>query len=57
GVTVVDDTYNSNPAGARAALALLGRVGDPGGRRVLVTPGMVEMGPVQAEENARLAAE
>ena len=56
GFTVIDDTYNSNPAGASAALELLGRVAAAGARRVLVTPGMVELGAVQARENARFAA-
>ncbi len=54
GITVVDDTFNSNPAGARAAVDLMGS-GD--GRRVLVTPGMVEMGGSQFEENRRLASD
>ncbi|HML48579.1 MAG TPA: cyanophycin synthetase, partial [Clostridia bacterium] len=44
--TVIDDAYNSNPAGARAALAVLKEFT---GRRILVTPGMVELGP---EEDA-----
>ncbi|HCB34287.1 MAG TPA: hypothetical protein DEP69_03755, partial [Acidimicrobiaceae bacterium] len=53
GVVVVDDTYNSNPEGAAAALALL--AGTPAGRRVVVTPGMVELGSVQREANAEFA--
>ncbi len=56
GVHVLDDTYNANPAGGRAALAALARVGDPRHRRVVVTPGMVELGPVQVQENAAFAA-
>lgn len=55
GFTIVDDTYNSNPAGARSALDALERV-STGGRRVLVTPGMVELGERQHEENLALAA-
>ncbi len=55
GFTIVDDTYNSNPAGARSALDTLERVG-AGSRRVLVTPGMVELGPRQHEENVTFAA-
>ena len=54
GYLVLDDTFNSNPAGARLALeALAGEA--PGGRRVLVTPGIVELGSSQYRENAALA--
>jgi len=55
GVTVVDDTYNSNPAGAAAALSTL--LALPARRRVVVTPGMVELGPVQDTENRIFAAD
>lgn len=54
GVYVIDDTFNSNPAGARAALALLASAPTLG-QRVVVTPGMVELGPRQADENERFA--
>ena len=56
GAVAVDDTFNSNPAGCRAALATMARHATAGGRRVVVTPGMVELGPVQVEENRRWAA-
>ena len=52
GFVVLDDTYNANPAGARAALQLLDKLAPAGGRRVVVTPGMVELGPSQRRENA-----
>jgi UDP-N-acetylmuramoyl-tripeptide--D-alanyl-D-alanine ligase len=55
GVIVLDDTYNANPAGARAALTTLGRLGADARRRVVVTPGMVELGSRQAEENTEFA--
>jgi UDP-N-acetylmuramoyl-tripeptide--D-alanyl-D-alanine ligase len=42
GIMVIDDAYNSNPAGAAAALEVLGD--HPAKRRILVTPGMVELG-------------
>ena len=51
---MIDDTYNANPAGARSALALLATLGT--GKKVVVTPGMVELGAVQARENANFAA-
>jgi len=59
GVVVLDDTFNSNPAGAGAALGALARAGsapEGGGRRVVVTPGMVELGSRQAGENRAFAA-
>lgn len=55
GFTILDDTYNSNPAGALMALDALAGCGSPGGLRVLVTPGMVELGVRQAADNEALA--
>jgi UDP-N-acetylmuramoyl-tripeptide--D-alanyl-D-alanine ligase len=54
GVLVFDDTFNANPAGARAALAAL-EAAPISGRRVLVTPGMIELGPRQRQENVAFA--
>src|SRR5690606_32625406 len=48
-VTVIDDAFNSNPVGARNAVEILGQFN--GGRRIIVTPGMVELGERQWEEN------
>lgn len=58
GFDIIDDTFNSNPEGARVALGKLRVLGQ--GRKVVVTPGMVEMGSMQVSENttfARLAAD
>jgi len=55
GFSIIDDTFNSNPAGARSGLERLSRVG-AGGRLAVVTPGMVELGPRQFDENRSLAA-
>lgn len=49
GVTVIDDAYNANPEGVKTALEVLAQFSD--GRRVLVTPGMVELGPIEEQEN------
>ena len=54
GVTVMDDTFNANPAGASAALHRLVEHSPPGGKRVVVTPGLVEMGPRRRIENRAL---
>ena len=54
GVTVLDDTFNANPAGARAALRRLVEHSSSGGKRVVVTPGLVEMGPRRRIENRAL---
>ncbi|MGH8914616.1 MAG: Mur ligase family protein [Acidimicrobiia bacterium] len=56
GFYIVDDTFNSNPAGARSALSRLVSIGGSG-RTVVVTPGMVELGRHQHQENRSFAAE
>ena len=53
GATYLRDAYNSNPVGFQTALDVLGA--HPGSRKILMTPGMVELGPQQATENRRLA--
>lgn len=56
GYVVFDDTFNSNPTGARIGLARLRHETkeSPAARRVVVTPGMVELGATQVAENADL---
>jgi UDP-N-acetylmuramoyl-tripeptide--D-alanyl-D-alanine ligase len=49
----IDDAYNSNPAGFRAALDVLSSFE---GQRVLVTPGMVELGERQDALNRELGS-
>jgi UDP-N-acetylmuramoyl-tripeptide--D-alanyl-D-alanine ligase len=53
-MTIIDDTYNSNPAGFELALNELKSLNSP--NKILVTPGMIELGSLQASENTRLAA-
>ena len=51
GVTVIDDAYNSNPVGAFNALDAMAEF--QAGRKILVTPGMVELGVEQASWNEK----
>ena len=44
----IDDAYNSNPIGAKSALDVLGMMD---GLKVVVTPGMIELGDKQEELN------
>jgi UDP-N-acetylmuramoyl-tripeptide--D-alanyl-D-alanine ligase len=48
-VTIIDDAFNSNPVGARNAVEILSEMGED--QRVIVTPGMVELGDRQWPEN------
>ena len=56
GVILIDDAYNSNPIGFRSAVELLHVLANGRGRRILVTPGLVELGQSHIEEHARLGA-
>lgn len=51
GVIVIDDAFNSNPEGARAALDVLNSFA--GKRKIIVTPGMIELGELEEEENEK----
>ncbi|WP_019227765.1 UDP-N-acetylmuramoyl-tripeptide--D-alanyl-D-alanine ligase [Sedimentibacter sp. B4] len=51
GVIVIDDAFNSNPDGAKAALDVLDSFKD--NRKIIVTPGMVELGEIEEKENEK----
>lgn len=51
GVTVIDDSYNANTRGIDAAMEVLSEFD---GRKIVVTPGLVELGREEDLENYRL---
>ncbi|NWF71243.1 MAG: UDP-N-acetylmuramoyl-tripeptide--D-alanyl-D-alanine ligase [Chloroflexi bacterium] len=52
GITVINDAYSANPVGVVHALRVLGM--HQTGKRLLITPGMVELGPLMESENRKL---
>ncbi|MDE7350297.1 MAG: UDP-N-acetylmuramoyl-tripeptide--D-alanyl-D-alanine ligase, partial [Muribaculaceae bacterium] len=52
GVTIIDDAFNSNPAGSRMAVDVLSQFKT--GKRIIVTPGMIELGSEQENLNREL---
>ncbi|MDR2098897.1 MAG: UDP-N-acetylmuramoyl-tripeptide--D-alanyl-D-alanine ligase [Rickettsiales bacterium] len=54
GVTYLRDAYNSNPDGFISALDTLDVLAD-GGRRILVTPGMLELGKLHGQCHKKVA--
>lgn len=55
GLVILDDAYNSNPAGAKMALSVLRDfTREDGAQRIVITPGFVEMGASQFEANREL---
>ncbi|MBK8138065.1 MAG: UDP-N-acetylmuramoyl-tripeptide--D-alanyl-D-alanine ligase [Chloroflexi bacterium] len=52
GITILNDAYSANPVGALSALHTLAL--HTNGRRVLITPGMIELGELHAAENRKL---
>ncbi len=53
GVTIIDDAFNSNPAGSKMAVDVLSQFKESG-KRIIVTPGMIELGSKQFELNKEL---
>ena len=49
-VTIIDDAYNSNPVGSKAAVETLAMFD---GAKILITPGMVELGKTEDEWNEK----
>ncbi len=49
GITILDDAFNSNPVGSRMALEVLGAF--TSGKRIIITPGMIELGAEQRQLN------
>lgn len=52
GITIIDDAFNSNPTGSRMAMDVLCRMNK--GKRIVITPGMIELGEKQFELNEAL---
>lgn len=46
---IIDDAFNSNPVGARNAIEILSQFET--GRRIIITPGMIELGRIEEEKN------
>ncbi len=52
GVTIINDAYSANPKGVVSALKVLAM--HESGARLLITPGMIELGDLQEAENRKL---
>lgn len=49
GVIIIDDAFNSNPIGTKAALEVLGEFKE--GNKIVITPGMIELGDMEESAN------
>ena len=47
-IWLIDDAYNSNPVGSKMAIDTLGMMP---GKKIVVTPGMIEMGELEEKVN------
>lgn len=47
-ITIIDDAFNANPVGTKMALEVLAQMD---GKRIVITPGMIELGEQQYELN------
>ena len=53
-INLIDDAYNSNPMGCKMALEVLSMMP---GKHIIVTPGMIEVGPKEEEVNREFGLE
>ncbi len=51
-ITILDDSFNSNPVGSKMALTVLSQMPE---KKILITPGMVELGEKEYEYNYAFA--
>lgn len=51
---VIDDAFNSNPVGAKNAVETLAQF--KSGKRIIITPGMIELGEIEEKENRKFGA-
>jgi UDP-N-acetylmuramoyl-tripeptide--D-alanyl-D-alanine ligase len=54
-VTIIDDAFNANPVGAKMALEVLAQIN--GTRKIIITPGIVELGAQDYDINYNLGIE
>ncbi|MBN2899015.1 MAG: UDP-N-acetylmuramoyl-tripeptide--D-alanyl-D-alanine ligase [Clostridia bacterium] len=47
--TIIDDAFNANPVGSKNAVEVLGQMA--GNKKIIITPGMIELGEKQYELN------
>lgn len=52
-MTIIDNTYNTNPESAKTSLKLLHDT--PGSQKILITPGLVELGKEHNKYNREFA--
>lgn len=52
GIHIINDSYSTNPVGSISALKVLSLY--QSGRRLLITPGMIELGELHEQENEKL---
>lgn len=52
GYTIIDDAFNSNPVGSKSALEVLKNM--DGGKKIIITPGMIELGDKEEQLNRKL---
>lgn len=55
GIVFIDDAFNSNPVGSKMALEVLAQIS--GKRKIIITPGMIELGEKEGEYNERFGGQ
>lgn len=51
GITIIDNAFSTNPSAARSSVDVMAKI--EGNRKIMITPGMIELGEIEYEENKR----
>jgi len=51
GITIIDNAFSTNPSAARSSVEVMAKI--DGKQKIIITPGMIELGEIEYEENKK----
>jgi len=54
GITIIDNAFSTNPSAARSSVEVMAKI--EGQRKIIITPGMIELGDIEYDENKKFGS-